>query len=321
MLRESWFLQCIYKLRKPFLSKWHNCSPREFAWQVRRVRAELNYLTATIHLRPIALLGFIWITTVAAVLHLHCKCTGCNPYPSERTTHNKLAMWPSWLTGSCSLISHVTALGILCVPVCPAGMCSSRSLCGNTSRSSGSEGTGSGAHYALCALGVGLIALGIVMIVWTVVPMDGEDSGATPTPPSNSTAGPDTKDSSQPSTVAMVLVGVGVAVLLLSILLCVRSRKKRGNATSQPAATADALLNHVAREPEEAWVTALLHFISSKDILLNSSQAKWIIMAINTKSKRWIHVWMTNPEPAQAQQQTFWQVDTKNNSNWMIMLL
>ncbi|XP_040060907.1 transmembrane protein 51b [Gasterosteus aculeatus] len=149
-------------------------------------------------------------------------------------------------------------------------MCSSRSLCGNTSRSSGSEGTGSGAHYALCALGVGLIALGIVMIVWTVVPMDGEDSGATPTPPSNSTAGPDAKDSSQPSTVAMVLVGVGVAVLLLSILLCVRSRKKRGNATSQPAATADALLNHVAREPEEAAADRASYTVPSYEEVVTS---------------------------------------------------
>ncbi|MEQ2219539.1 hypothetical protein XENOCAPTIV_019436, partial [Xenoophorus captivus] len=58
--------------------------------------------------------------------------------------------------------------------VCPAGMCSSPSICGANNRSnratSGSRG--SGAHYALCALGVGLVALGTVMIVWTVIPND-----------------------------------------------------------------------------------------------------------------------------------------------------
>ncbi|KAG8007707.1 Transmembrane protein 51 [Nibea albiflora] len=66
----------------------------------------------------------------------------------------------------------------------PAGMCSSRGLCGENNRrnrSSSSGGNGSGAHYALCALGVGLIALGIVMIVWTVMPLDGEASGGSST--------------------------------------------------------------------------------------------------------------------------------------------
>ncbi|XP_068451130.1 transmembrane protein 51b [Clinocottus analis] len=138
-------------------------------------------------------------------------------------------------------------------------MCSSRGLCGDDNsrnRSSSTEGAGSGAHYALCALGVGLVALGIVMIVWTIIPLDKENSDGSPKP-SNSTGGSDgdkdeeEEDRSNPSVVAMVLVGVGAAMLLLSIFLGVRSRKRRRNASIQAAAIGVPLMNHVARPQEE----------------------------------------------------------------------
>ncbi|KAK7915916.1 hypothetical protein WMY93_011677 [Mugilogobius chulae] len=50
--------------------------------------------------------------------------------------------------------------------------------------------SGSGAHYALCALGVGLIALGIVMIVWTVIPVDGEKTSTSTTTTATNTTVP-----------------------------------------------------------------------------------------------------------------------------------
>ncbi|KAK5934146.1 hypothetical protein CgunFtcFv8_014565 [Champsocephalus gunnari] len=134
-------------------------------------------------------------------------------------------------------------------------MCSSRGLCGDDNRpnrASSSEGSGSGAHYALCALGVGLIALGIVMIVWTVIPGDGENI---PNSAGNSTGNPTTIDPEEEdkdatsSTVAMVLVGVGAAMLLLSIFLGVRNKRRRGNASSQAVATGVPLMIHV---PEQA---------------------------------------------------------------------
>lgn len=151
----------------------------------------------------------------------------------------------------------------LSVLVCPAGMCSSRGLCGGNSRpnrSSSSEGSSSGAHYALCALGVGLIALGIVMIVWTVIPMDGEASSEAPTTPGNHTTLPDNDDddddetlteSTKSSTVAMVLVGVGAVLLFLSICLGVRSKRRSGNRSSQPAATGVLLMDHAAGQQED----------------------------------------------------------------------
>lgn len=140
-------------------------------------------------------------------------------------------------------------------------MCSSRGLCGGSSRpnrASSSDGNSSGAHYALCALGVGLIALGIVMIVWTVIPMDGEGSGGSTSTTGNSTTVPkdgedddDSTNSNKSSTVAMVLVGVGAVLLLLSICLGVRSKRRAHNATNVPAVTGVALMDHVAGQQEE----------------------------------------------------------------------
>lgn len=90
----------------------------------------------------------------------------------------------------------------------------------------GSENSGnSGSQYALCALGVGLVALGIVMIVWSVVPTDAStDSGGSHTSPS-----PDWDTSNRKnkaSSVAFVLVGSGVAMLLLSICLGMRNKQR-----------------------------------------------------------------------------------------------
>ncbi|KAI3369964.1 hypothetical protein L3Q82_024769, partial [Scortum barcoo] len=142
---------------------------------------------------------------------------------------------------------------------CPAGMCSSRGICGGNNRPnrpSSSEGTSSGAHYALCALGVGLIALGIVMIVWTVIPMDGEASANPPHTSGNSTTVPassDDRHNTKSSTVAMVLVGVGAAFLLLSICLCVRNKKRARNRNTQEVATGAGglLMDRVAGRQEE----------------------------------------------------------------------
>lgn len=139
-------------------------------------------------------------------------------------------------------------------------MCSSRGICGNESRSRSSGSGGSGAHYALCALGVGLIALGIVMIVWTVIPLDGEKPGSTTstTTAANSTVVPadeeedeEEQDRTKSSSVAMVLVGVGAAMLLLSICLGVRSKRRARSQRSQPVPAGAAFMDHVARDQEE----------------------------------------------------------------------
>lgn len=86
----------------------------------------------------------------------------------------------------------------------------------NNSGSSESSGN-SGSQYALCALGVGLVALGVVMIVWSVVPADVSGN--------SSSVGGTSNRKNKASSVAFVLVGSGVAMLLLS--LCVGMRNKQ----------------------------------------------------------------------------------------------
>ncbi|XP_071331887.1 transmembrane protein 51a [Trachinotus anak] len=92
----------------------------------------------------------------------------------------------------------------------------------NNNNSSSRANTGnSGSQYALCALGVGLVALGIVMIVWSAVPADAVNNNS-------SSSGGDTDTGSRKnkaSSVAFVLVGSGVVMLLLS--LCVGMRNKQ----------------------------------------------------------------------------------------------
>lgn len=80
----------------------------------------------------------------------------------------------------------------------------------------------SGSQYALCALGVGLVALGIVMIVWSVVPA--EASGNNSLSPGGDLD--PTGKKQKASSVAFVLVGSGVAVLLLSMCLGMRNKQR-----------------------------------------------------------------------------------------------
>ncbi|TNN76582.1 Transmembrane protein 51 [Liparis tanakae] len=82
----------------------------------------------------------------------------------------------------------------------------------------------SGSQYALCALGVGLVALGIVMIVWSVVPADNSsnNNNSSSSGGGGSTSGRKHKASS----VAFVLVGSGVVMLLLSLCLGMRNKQR-----------------------------------------------------------------------------------------------
>ncbi|XP_056319493.1 transmembrane protein 51a [Danio aesculapii] len=80
------------------------------------------------------------------------------------------------------------------------------------------NGSNSGAQYATAALGVGLIALGIVMIVWSVVPAASGGNSSKP--------GMNSGQVRETSSVAFVLVGGGVALLLLSVCLSVRNKQR-----------------------------------------------------------------------------------------------
>ncbi|XP_014854289.1 PREDICTED: transmembrane protein 51-like [Poecilia mexicana] len=129
-------------------------------------------------------------------------------------------------------------------------MCSNRNICGgnNQPNRTGSESRGSGAHYALCALGVGLVALGIVMIVWTMIPEDKNTTGGPNSTVPTTDGGKNTSLFASP--IALGLVGVGMVMLLLSVFLGLRSKRRGRNQNAQPARGASTFMDHVAGEEQ-----------------------------------------------------------------------
>ncbi|KAF6735477.1 Transmembrane protein 51 [Oryzias melastigma] len=81
----------------------------------------------------------------------------------------------------------------------------------------------SGSQYALCALGVGLIALSVVMIVWSVVPSDVAFNNSSS---GSGEGGVSEEKRNKASSVAFVLIGSGVAMLLLSLCLGMRNKRR-----------------------------------------------------------------------------------------------
>ncbi|XP_067826682.1 transmembrane protein 51-like [Heptranchias perlo] len=86
-----------------------------------------------------------------------------------------------------------------------------------------SENSG-GSQYALTALGVGMLALGIIMVVWSVVPGYGKGNM---THGGNSSTPAVEESKSKVSQVSYILCAGGVVLLLLSICLSIREKKRR----------------------------------------------------------------------------------------------
>ncbi|KAG2459153.1 transmembrane protein 51-like [Polypterus senegalus] len=87
----------------------------------------------------------------------------------------------------------------------------------------------SGSQYALSALGIGLIALGIVMIVWTMAPGNSITMGNSSKPDSGTDV---TKGKT--TSIAFVLLGAGVVMLLLAICLTVRNKRTQRRREATP---------------------------------------------------------------------------------------
>lgn len=82
------------------------------------------------------------------------------------------------------------------------------------SSSNNNSGSSSASQYATAALGVGLLVLGIVMILWSVVPVGtGVNNSQTIEGQVRNT-----------SSVGFVLLGTGVAMLLLSLFLGIQNK-------------------------------------------------------------------------------------------------
>ncbi|XP_039084871.1 transmembrane protein 51 [Hyaena hyaena] len=82
-----------------------------------------------------------------------------------------------------------------------------------------------GSHYALTAIGLGMLVLGVIMAMWNLVP--GFSAAEKPTAQGNKTEIGSGILKSKTFSVAYVLVGAGVMLLLLSICLSIRDKRKR----------------------------------------------------------------------------------------------
>ncbi|KAM4806027.1 transmembrane protein 51 isoform X1 [Urocitellus parryii] len=82
-----------------------------------------------------------------------------------------------------------------------------------------------GSHYALTAIGLGMLVLGVIMAMWNLVP--GFSAAEKPTAQGNKTEVGSGILKSKTFSVAYVLVGAGVMLLLLSICLSIRDKRKQ----------------------------------------------------------------------------------------------
>ncbi|XP_066528191.1 transmembrane protein 51b [Hoplias malabaricus] len=131
----------------------------------------------------------------------------------------------------------------------------------------GAGGSSSGSQYAFCALGVGLVALGVVMILWSMVPIEKPLNGSVTNPSDVGSEETNLKTSS----VAFILVGVGLAMLLLAVCLSVRSKQRRGDVRAGPG-TAVQYTDQTQRGPEENEQTVANYDVPSYEEAVTSGQ-------------------------------------------------
>lgn len=104
-----------------------------------------------------------------------------------------------------------------------------------------------GSHYALTAIGLGMLVLGVIMAVWNLVP--GFSAAEKPTAQGNKTEVGSGILKSKTFSVAYVLVGAGVMLLLLSICLSIRDKRKQRQ--NEELARIQHQAGAVPRAPEE----------------------------------------------------------------------
>ncbi|XP_015283435.1 PREDICTED: transmembrane protein 51 [Gekko japonicus] len=82
-----------------------------------------------------------------------------------------------------------------------------------------------GSHYALTAIGLGMLVLGVIMAVWNLVPGFGQGGKPHLGNSSKNETGGILK--SKTFSVAYVLIGAGVLLLMFSVCLSIRDRKRQ----------------------------------------------------------------------------------------------
>ncbi|NWX04071.1 TMM51 protein, partial [Caloenas nicobarica] len=133
-----------------------------------------------------------------------------------------------------------------------------------------------GSHYALTAIGLGMLVLGIIMAVWNLVP----GFGPADKPPSH--AGNSSKPDrgtggilkSKTFSVAYVLVGAGILLLLLSICLNIRDKKRQSEDIVHVQHQASVEPSQQEDSQEEDEDVSSQYYVPSYEEVMNSGYSE-----------------------------------------------
>ncbi|KAM9035276.1 transmembrane protein 51 [Antechinus flavipes] len=132
-----------------------------------------------------------------------------------------------------------------------------------------------GSHYALTAIGLGMLVLGIIMAVWNLVP--GFSHADKPSTHGNSSSPSGGILKSKTFSVAYVLVGAGIMLLLLSICLSIRDKRKQRQGEEEiariqhNAAVASQTQEEDSQEEEESHSR---YYVPSYEEVMNTNYSE-----------------------------------------------
>ncbi|KFW09131.1 Transmembrane protein 51 [Fulmarus glacialis] len=133
-----------------------------------------------------------------------------------------------------------------------------------------------GSHYALTAIGLGMLVLGIIMAVWNLVP--GFGPTAQPATHAGNSSKPDRGTGgilkSKTFSVAYVLVGAGVLLLLLSICLNIRDKKRQSEDIARVQHQASAEPSHQEDSQEEDEDVSSQYYVPSYEEVMNAGYSE-----------------------------------------------
>ncbi|NXG39296.1 TMM51 protein, partial [Dromaius novaehollandiae] len=133
-----------------------------------------------------------------------------------------------------------------------------------------------GSHYALTAIGLGMLVLGIIMAVWNLVPGFSQ-ADKLPAPAGNSSKperGGGGILKSKTFSVAYVLVAAGVLLLLLSICLNIRDKKRQSEDITRIQHQAAAEPSHQEDSQEEDEEVSSQYYVPSYEEVMNSGYSE-----------------------------------------------
>lgn len=134
-----------------------------------------------------------------------------------------------------------------------------------------------GSHYALTAIGLGMLVLGVIMAMWNLVP--GFSAAEKPTAPGSNKTEAGGVLRSKTFSVAYVLVGAGVMLLLLSICLSIRDKRKQrqseelAHVQQQTGAQPHAPEEDSQEEEEEDEAVASRYYVPSYEEVMQAHYA------------------------------------------------